>query len=245
MRLRAAHWLTIVGAAFFAAACGSSSGGGNGTSTTFEGVIVGDSLSGGLSGSISLTIATTSLSIASPADFDLVGVEAVVNVTGTLTISGGSTISLSGTYDTGTHALNVSGSGYTFIGTFNNGVLSGTFTTPGGGSGSFASSSTSGSGNVYKFCGNAVPNGGGGGATFNLVISTGAGTANGFAYSKDGTVQLTGTASGSNWSISFTTPAPASSPGTASGTFTSSSLSGTYSIPAQQETGTVSGSPCS
>lgn len=238
MRLRVARLLTLVATAAFAAACGSSGGSNNGT-TAFEGVIVGD----GLSGSISLSIETTSLSVASPAEFDISGLESVVNVSGTLKV-GGSSITLSGTYDTGTHALSVSGGGYTFTGTFANGVLSGTFTAPGGATGSFASSSTSGGGSVYKFCGSAVANGGGGGATFNLVISTGAGTANGFAYSPDGTVRLTGTATGGNWAISFTTPAPQSNAGTAAGTFTSSNLSGTYAIPAQQETGTVSGSLC-
>jgi hypothetical protein len=242
VRLRGMQLFGLMSAVAVAAACSSSN---NGTSTTFEGVIVGDSASGQLSGQISLTVATASLSVSSPVQFDITGTQASVNVTGTLKIESGSTVSLSGSYDTGTHAVTVTGGGYSFTGTFSNGGISGTFTTPGGGGGSFSTTSTSGSGAVYSFCGAAVQTAGqgGGGATFNLVINTGAGTAKGFASSQDGVTNLNGTATSSSWSISFVT-VKQGNPGTASGTYTSSSLTGTYSIPAQSESGTVSATIC-
>jgi hypothetical protein len=237
------HLSAIIAAAAIAAACGSSSSNPNNGSTTFDGVIVGDSASGELSGSITLTIATVSLSVSSPAVFDITGVAASANVTGTLKIQGGGSIALTGSYDTNSHALSVSGGGYSFSGSFSNNALSGTFTAPGGGSGSFSTSATSGSGAVYSFCGAAVATTGKGGATFNLVINTGAGTATGFASSSDGVTNLNGTATSSTWSISFLT-VKNGDPGTASGTYTSSSLTGTYSIPNQSESGTVNGTIC-
>ena len=244
MRLNGVQLSAMIAAAVIAAGCGSSSNGSTNGSTTFEGVIAGDSASGQLSGSITLTIATASLSVTSPAVLDIAGVQASVNVTGTLKIEGGASITLTGTYDTGTHALTVSGGGYSFSGSFSNGTLSGTFTAPGGGGGSFSTSSTSGSGAVYSFCGSAVATtAGGGGATFNLVINTGAGTAKGFASSSDGVTSLNCTATSSTWSISFTT-VKHNNPGTASGTYTSTSLTGTYSIPAQSESGNVTGAIC-
>lgn len=246
MRFRATG-LVAIGLAAIVAACGDTTGGGGGGSTTtFEGIIAGDSTSGMLSGELSLTINTTSLSVASPVSLDVMGTEASVTVTGTLTLNGGSTITLTGTYDTGTHALSVAGGGYTFTGTFSNGTLSGTFTTANGGTGSFSTSSSSGSGAVYSFCGNAVPQQSAEkGATFNLVVNTGTGTASGFAVGNgDGqTTSLNGAVSGSNWNVSFVTAVDGHA-GTASGTFTSTSLTGTYSIPANPENGTVSATIC-
>jgi len=246
VRFRGIQLVGLCCAAAIATACSDSTGS-NGDTTTFEGVIAGDSASGQLSGYVSLTVAAASLSVSSPAVFDITGTSATaatVNVTGTLKIEGDGSISLTGSYDTSTHALSVSGGGYSFAGTFSNGAISGTFTAPGGGGGSFSTSSTSSGGTVYSFCGSAVPTGGqDGGATFNLVINTGAGTAKGYAASNDGVTSLNGTATSSNWSISFVT-VKQGEPGTASGTFTSSSLTGTYSIPGQSESGTVNGTIC-
>jgi hypothetical protein len=251
MRVQATRAFALGWLALFAAACGDSTTGtdGGAGTTTFEGIVAGDSASGLLSGKLSLTIETASLSVAAPAPaFSIAGAEASVKVSGTFTPVGASVITLTGTYDDATKKLSVSGGTLNFNGTFSNGEITGTFTNSSGGGGSFSTSSKSGTSPIYSFCGNAVKTGGsneGGGATFSLVLNTGSGVASGVALghsSNDSPVTLSGTVTGSNWSVSFTNTE--GQPGTASGTYTSSSLSGTYSIPASPENGTVTASIC-
>ena len=247
MRTVHANLCVLVALTMGAAACGDATGGSPGTtSTTFEGIIAGDSASGLLSGKISLTIETASLGVGSPTlVYERTGAAASVNVTGTLTLVGGTIINLTGSYDTGAHTLSIAGGGYTFTGTFSGGVLSGTFTTPGGGTGSFSTATPTGGGAVYSFCGTAVSTTkAGAGATFNVVFNTGAASITGIAYGNHDKIptQLAGTLSSNNWSLSFTNGQ--GHPGSASGTFTSTSITGTYNISAEGEAGNVTASIC-
>ena len=102
-------------------ACSSGGGTGpsspSGTSTTLVGVVA-DATE---SGTLTVTIATGTLALAPAARstftvFSVVmsayaSAASVVSATGTLAIQGGATISLTGTYDTGTHTLSLSGGG--------------------------------------------------------------------------------------------------------------------------------------
>lgn len=251
MRQRSMRVLAVAGLALVAAACSSSdTTGPNGSiSTTFSGIVAGDSASGNLNGAITLTVDGVSLRTtpATPISAFVMASATSYDVTGSFKPSGAAAISLTGTYDLSTGALSVSGGGFSFTGTLAGGVLSGTLTTPGGGAGSFSASSTA-SGTVYAFCGAAVQTGGssqGGGATFSLALNAGTGVASGVAQGHGGgepPVTLTGTVSGSAWTVAFTSNQDG--PGTASGTFTSTSLTGSYSIPGAPESGTISASIC-
>src|SRR5690242_17841972 len=110
MRTLAMRFGAALALVFVAAGCGSATdGSGGSTTTTFEGVIAGDSTSGLVSGKLSLAIATTSLGAASPTLFmDRTGIRTSVTVTGTLTLVGGTVVNLTGNYDTDTHTLSVS-----------------------------------------------------------------------------------------------------------------------------------------
>ena len=76
----------------------------------------------------------------------------IITLTGTLKIQGGATISLAGTYNTETDSFKISGGGYTFQGTYANGVITGSYSGPNG-PGDFALTATT-SGSVKIFCGN-------------------------------------------------------------------------------------------
>lgn len=75
----------------------------------------------------------------------------IINVSGTVKF-GGTTIILTGTYNTANDSLNVSGGGYTFMGVLSSGNLSGTYTGPNG-SGSFTTESSTEAGSVKVYTG--------------------------------------------------------------------------------------------
>jgi hypothetical protein len=135
------------------AGCGSSAGSNDGggpttpspNTTLFQGTIAG---AGGQSGTLSLTIATT----LTPSS---IGELAVSQVTGTVHLTGGSTTSLSGTYDSSTSTVSATGGGFAFTGTVTGSVLSGKYTAPttsGGFSSLNGTSST-----VTTYCGTYGP----------------------------------------------------------------------------------------
>jgi hypothetical protein len=98
---------------------------------------------------------------------------AIVPVTGVATIPGGGTVALTGTLDG--NALSLTGGGYTLTGTLSRGRFSGTFTGPGGATGTFAALSSTDVTPAYAYCGtfvgtitpgNIVEDG-----TFNMVVA--------------------------------------------------------------------------
>lgn len=151
--------LTLVG-------CGGGSDGDNGSNdgvSTFETVIAGPgSESGKLSVTIDARVASAKL-LATDSEGS-----GPVTATGTLTLVGGSTVSLAGTFDPPTGSLTLSGGGYTFDGVVSAGELSGTYTAPAGGSGSFAGADSSDNA-VNAYVGTYSGDGAG---TFNMVISS-------------------------------------------------------------------------
>ncbi len=223
-------------------ACGSSSSGtAPSTSTTLVGVIA-DSAE---NGSLTITIPLGTLTLAPPTRWvATLYAASVVNVTGTLAIQGGPTIALTGTYDTGTHTLSLSGGGYAFTGTYANGVLSGTFTNPKGATGGFTTQSGSTT-SVVAYCGTYTGTGNG---YFNVTVNFSTNQITGFSVeykSNSDRSPLTGTVSGNSLTVNY--PAGNGVTGTATGTFggtNKSTISGTYSDPSGGQ-GTFSGSRCS
>ena len=97
-------------------------------STTYQAVLAGTT---GQTGTLSVTVAAT-VALAAPDRFELPWVTALhaqstVTSTGTMRIVGGSTLSLTGTFDTAAKTLNLSGSGTTLTGTVTGAALSGTY----------------------------------------------------------------------------------------------------------------------
>jgi hypothetical protein len=217
-------------------ACGDAGTGTGVDSTTIQAVVAVDSASG----TLALTIASGTLSLVAGPDYAAQAPLASVSVTGTLTIQGGATVSLTGTYDTGAHTLSVSGGGYTFTGSYAGGILSGTFTTSGGATGGFAGAS--GADNVQSFCGGfhhsdpLKPD-----AVFNILVDFTTGVVTGTGVGGDKVpAAITGTVSGTGVTISFALKEGA---GGATGTISATTLSGTWHSP--EESGNWTGGTCS
>ncbi len=250
MKITHLRTLALATGVFGLTACSSSTAPSG--STTVVGVIA----SASESGVLTVTIATGSLGLLPRAGslfafFTAVtpayaSATASVNATATLVIQGGATIALTGTYDTGTHTLSISGGGYTFTGTYSNGVLSGTFTNPTGGTGGFTGQSGS-SGSVVAYCGtftdiapvttsgywNITVN-----TTSNVVSGTGVDT-----HQSGARASITGTVSGSSLSGTFTEVSGGSGSGNWSMTISGTSLTGTWTNAAGNH-GTLSGARC-
>ncbi len=114
--------------------------------TKFQGTVAG---SGGQSGTLSVTIqATISTSSIRPL--------AVSQATGSVHLTGAGTTDLSGTYDSATSAVALSGGGFAVNGSVASGVLSGSYTGTGGTGGGF--STLDGTSNtVTTYCGTYGP----------------------------------------------------------------------------------------
>ena len=144
------------------------------TTSTFQGTVAGSGLQ---TGTLSVTV-QAQVSAARPARFHLPFVATLhaqsATASGTLRFAGGSASTLSGTYDTATKRLSLSGGGYTASGTVSEGVLAGTLS-GNGVSGGFSTRSTSGA-TVTSYCGTITQRSGNQAAgVFNLeVASTGA-----------------------------------------------------------------------
>jgi hypothetical protein len=228
-------------------ACGSSSTAPSG-STTLVGVIADASESGVLT----VTISTGTLAVLPRAGSlvafvsttpayaaALVGVDA----SGTLAIQGGASISLTGTYDTGTHGLSLSGGGYAFTGTYSNGVLSGTFTNPTGKTGGFSAQPGS-TISVIPYCGTYA---GAASGHWNVLLNSTNNVVSGIAVatSSGSPASIAGTASGNSWSGTYTPIGGTGGSGTWSMTLSGTNLTGTWSATNNQGNGTLSGSRCS
>jgi hypothetical protein len=155
---------------------------------------------------------------------------APVAVSGTLSLTGGSVVQLSGTYDASANPqLVLAGGGYGLAGNYSatNGTFSGTSTFPDGKTGNWTVSANAAT--VRVFCGTYTSSQGEGGGTWNLVLDennkvTGAATGAGL---------LQGTLNPSSKALSVTYTG-----GTASGTLDSGTGggSGTYDAPSTGNT---------
>jgi hypothetical protein len=189
--------------------CGGDSGPTNPTTTgptgTFKGTLVGDVGESG-SGVVTLTLpsaATVSTAVSARL------AAAPVTVTGTLALTGGSTVQLSGVYDASANPqLVLAGGGYGLTGNYTaaNGVFSGSATFPDGKTGQWTVSANAAT--VSVFCGTYTSSQGEGGGTWNVVldgnnhlsgVATGAGQLQGVFTPGSNAVSVTytgGTATG-------------------------------------------------
>ncbi|HXI21116.1 MAG TPA: hypothetical protein VNH46_08530 [Gemmatimonadales bacterium] len=217
------------------AGCGSSGGtNGGSASTSFTGVV--SAIDGTTTGALSFAIATASPDVGVPTGVALVQ----SSVTGTLKFNGLPAIQLTGTYESTTGALTLSGGGYSFTGTFDGqSSVQGTFTGPNGASGGFATTETSSSSTASNYCGSYARNDLSDAGTFSVVIS-GSSILGRWASSVDGsTGGLSGSVSGNNITINVS-PAGTVATGTRSGT----TISGTFTDPNSGGSGTWQGAVC-
>ena len=159
----------------------------------------------------------------------------IINVgaaTGTLTPVGQSGINLTGTYASGSGAVNLSGGGRTLVGAISGGKLNGAYTGPDG-VGTFGTQHGATSSDVQLFCGTYTGDSQG---VWNLS-KAGSTLSGAYADDNGSSAQLTGSVSGSSLSITF-------SGGTASGSLTSATtMTGNWTAGAGNGTWTGH-SPC-
>lgn len=110
------------------------------TSTSYKGTFAGP---GGEGGALDVTVTS------STAKTQTLHIATANPVSGSLKLSGGATISITGTYDDESKVLSISGGGYAFTGTFGADGIQGTYTGPKG-AGNFAVFSGEG---VTPWCG--------------------------------------------------------------------------------------------
>jgi hypothetical protein len=173
---------------------------------------------------------------------------APVNATGTVSLGGSAPVAISGSVNGG--ALSMTGGGWTLTGTLLDGKITGTFTGPGGVSGSLAAISSTEGSPALAFCGTFTgtdvttnppsPDLG----TFSAVV---AGTVVlGTAVGDGGTVtDFSGSATATSFTVSKTQGTVLLS---ASGTYNATSTNGTYNIKVSgvvATSGTFTGSICS
>jgi len=199
---------------------------------------------------ITLTAATSAASVASSAQ--VMGAAVTNNLTGTLKFAGAATVSLAGTFNSGTGTIAVSGGGYTITATLSSGKVSGTYTGPNGTGSVAALPSGATTSTIQVFCGTYRGTDSFGGGTprpkagvFDLVRSgdtlTGA-THETQGGGLDGT--SIGQVSGTSVSLNFY-DASGSLLGSAGGTISGAAASGTYASTDGLATGTWSASTAS
>lgn len=211
----------------------SSSSGTSGTSGTTAGGVAfrGTLTAKGESGIVDATLPTgTKIASVNP----LTDPVAANSVVATITLGGGKTVSLTGTYDAATKTLTITGGGYTLTGTLTGSTLSGTYTGPNG-AGSFAlQAATTGAVNVY--CGTYKGTTTGGGS-WNLVQGADNKLSGSYTESAGGSGLLSGTLAGTAITLSATSGA------VAIGTLSGDTINGTYGTSAtDSKAGTWTGS---
>lgn len=172
-------------------------------SGVYKGTLVGAGASGVLT--VTFPVAAVAAGLVTPARISFVRVAyaaAAISVTGSLVITGGSTIALTGTYNASANPqLSIAGGGYAITGNYSasSGVLSGSFTGPGG-SGQWTVSA--GGTAVKVFCGTYSGSGSG---TWNLVLDA-SNNLTGAANASAGTIRLTGSYVPGTGGVTVTSP---------------------------------------
>ncbi len=225
------------------------------TTTAFTGIVAGsNNQSGTLSVSLMTALGTSAsakVAVSSSAEKQ----QAVITATGSFVIVGGSTITLTGTYDTVTLALSLAGSGYTFTGSLatsnGNQVLKGTYTGPNNFAGGFSAERELPTIEFTSYCGTFTGTNGDGSAgngTWNFTISSTSSVSGRYANFTDGeSGDLRGQSSGTT-TISFSGDAIAEldpTDATFEGTIQNGTVSGTYDNGTTESGGgTFSGGVC-
>jgi hypothetical protein len=230
-----AAFAALAAIALAAAACsseekgGGGGGGGGGNTSSFLGILSSDDASE--SGSLQLTVSTGSPIVATPTGVALASVAA----SGSVKILGGATVSLSGTYDDASNALDVSGSGYSFTGAYDgNNRLEGTYTGPST-QGVFVTARSDAS--TAAFCGSYAGDDQG---LWNFVIDGNTLLGQAVSSASGTSAPLDGSISGNNITILV----PGTQQVLATGTRNGSNVSGTWADPNSSDQGTWSGAVC-
>jgi hypothetical protein len=200
-------------------------------STTYQGVLA------GTTGQIGTFTATVSAVVARARPlFEVPGTAvlhaASVNANATLRIVGGSTIPLTGSFDTNEKSMSLSGGGTTMSGLVTGASLSGTYTGAAGASGTFGGRSTIGT-NVTTYCGDifgAPPDTGVKTGVFNIAVADATGGVSGaFAITAipSSSGYVSGSLTGTNLSLVYTNVTQGGATGTAIGTVQNGNMSGT------------------
>jgi len=225
---------------------GGGGGGGN-ASTDYPGLVASsDGQTGPLSITFASAVSAPPISTEPGTGPSLAG-GASASATGTVSLGGGAVVPISGSVTNG--ALSMSGGGWTLTGTLLDGKITGTFTAPGGVTGSLAAISSTSGAPALAFCGTFSgtdvttnpPSADLG--TFSAVV---AGTiVLGTAVGDGGTVvDFSGTATTTAFTVSKTTTQGTLS---AAGTYNATSTSGTYNVKvggATVTSGTFTGNLC-
>lgn len=189
-----------------------------------------------------------SRSVSRPAGLSMAMAQAVSqDLTGTLSLSDGTTVTLTGTWDAATGALSISGGGFSLVATIVAGQASGNFTGPGI-SGVFSLRVGDTPGELAVYCGTftgrqpeELPQGGMGtspsNGTWNLVVGTSTVVAIGIGGQEDQSFIIGGMRSGNDVTVSIP---GGSAAGTLSGS-ASEFVDGTYATPTGEQ-GTFQGS---
>ena len=121
-------------------------------------------------------------------------------ITGSLALTGGATVNLSGTYNPSSNGVSLSGTGYAVTGSFAPSAsnFSGDYTGPSGDHGSWAVES----GTVKVFCGDYNGNAAG---RWNLILND-AGQLRGVALTSSGAIDLVGIYNSGTGAITITSP---------------------------------------
>lgn len=128
------------------------------------------SLVGTVAGTFGGVAQSGTLRLAIPAGKTSAIASDTVNITGSIYLSTGDTITLSGIYVRSTGHIEVSGGGYSLTGTLTSGHLTGSYTSPSGG-GNFAASSDGSTNPVTVYCGHYTElTPGTETGTFNLIL---------------------------------------------------------------------------
>lgn len=210
---------------------GSGGGGGGGADTvsSFLGIISSDDAAE--SGAISITISTPNPAPPVPTSFSY----AVVAAEGSVTLLGGSSVDLTGTYDDGTKAITLTGGGYSFAGVFDgSNRLEGTYTGPAT-QGTFVSAKSDGS--ATAFCGSYTGDDQG---LWNFVVDGNKILGQAISSLSGTNLPLDGSISGGNITVHF----PGTQQVLATGSRNGSSVSGTWNDPNSSDQGTWTGSVC-
>jgi hypothetical protein len=221
------------------AACGSNSDSStspSGASTsTFQGTIAGTATQ---SGTLSVTVqskvaAASPLALRLPFIATLYAQASTVSASGSLHIVGGSTTTLSGSFDTSAKTINLSGGGFTFLGSLGGSVMSGSYTGPNSASGGFSSLSTTSS-TVTLYCGNVFgvpPQSSVVTGVLNLSVASSGTVSGSFSVLPDDSGTISGQVTGTNISITYVDSAGThkGETGTATGTIQNGAVSGTSS----------------
>ncbi len=206
-------------------------GGGSGadTITTFVGILSSDDAAE--SGAISIVISSPNPAPPVPTGISY----AIVAAQGTMTVLGGSSVDLTGSYDDGAKSVSLSGGGYSFTGGFDGANrLEGTYTGPAS-QGTFVSAKSDGS--VTAYCGSY---GGDDQGLWNFVVD-GQKVLGQAVSSLSGTnLPLDGSISSGNISIKF----PGTQQVLATGSRNGTSVSGSWADPNSSDQGTWTGSVC-